>query len=302
MANPEGEVVANGESAVAELYRYYSLDIVMRCARFVSVDFGLRPKFYRNVQPEVARSLSRLQAEWGVVFDMPDDGDRAFLFGALFGQPIVPVADSKAVGLASSTMSYEVSGRSFASAAARVSERVRALVEYKLHANILGLEDAVRSSVVRFQTHIRDLEGGSTNSTAERIKSVFNRSVAVLSDQSVAGVFGVTTPIPSGWPTESSGPEGARLIEEIWGRRAASNRNGQVISQDRFVQLQRIARFGSRAIQLSRELNADRSVAEMESPIAIASDPAVQALAAVWYTWASELDEYRGPSAQTGMT
>lgn len=270
---------------LASLYTLYAIDCVIKCAHFVSIDFSLRPKFYRDIkEPSVEQGLSDLQAKWGVDTEFPDEQDRAFLFGALFGLPLVP-EESDEGDMASSRRAFETSGRGFVAAQAHVSERVKAFVEYKLDANRFGLGSAVASSFIRFKTHLEDVRGSSSRMTFNRIQSLHDLSLRILRNKAVSGVFGVTTDIDANWPIGSSSPEGARLIEQISRRQSEEDGRSIVVLQDDFIRLQRIARFGALCIDQLLNLNIDESLSLDVTKL----DSQITPIASNWYVWDSEL-------------
>jgi hypothetical protein len=281
----------NYSSTVGDLYQFHVLDPVIQCARWISLDFNVRPKFYRTAPDSIAGDLADLQAKWGVDTNFPDTEDRNFLFASLFGGPLAPGATVEAQQ--SVRAGYEASGRSFISSYRSTSDRVRALIEYQLQTNVLGLENAVRSHLIRFRSHLLDIQGAALATVHRRVSSIFHLSATILREPAIAGVFGVTTPLGDTWPLEDHGPEGGRLVGEI--SRAYSPQTGSpVVPQDHFIQLQRIAQYGRAAIAATLEGELDSAQAQATAATAgDAEDRAIQAIAAVWYVWASELDEFR---------
>ena len=249
----------------ADMYERWILDCIIETAQAVAKDFVYRPRQYSDIPKSIGLILQDLWYRSGSDPDFPDMGKRQMICEPILGP-------QHAAG--------SPTGSQFHTSGTALRERARAFTERQVDTGIDNLRTAFRDEAITFRSYLNTLtdnvvvELGNTQT-----KSVFDKSVMVLQDAQVAGVFGAPPPTRDGWPLrEVVDDDGARLIEEI---HLALNLPINVVSQSQFVIMQRIANQGALTVSgvLQTNLNPD-SLAEIDGLIRVA------------YSWKTALDAY----------
>jgi hypothetical protein len=221
---------AGAEAAVvAELYARWILDGVVEVAHAVALDFVARPRHYRRVSDETAAVLEQFKARTGHEPDWPDAGQRAAIFGALFG-----VAGGAARNGGNSP--FAIAGASLREAAVAFAERV-------YDTGVGMLRQRFRDTMIALRAYLSTLHGQVVLLGERQTQAIFDRARGILSDRHVAATFGLP-PAPGGtWPLGGTfSGDGAYLVEEI--SRTLRSQSLNPVLERHLLVLQRVADYG----------------------------------------------------------
>ncbi|WP_433044897.1 hypothetical protein [Dactylosporangium sp. CS-033363] len=210
---------------IAALWFFRELDCLVDMARLVALDFVRRPQLYVAVGEEVPAALARLRARYGTDEAVPDAGQRAEVFRAVFGER--------------DTGDFARLRDALVAAAAAFAERVFDTGEEMLR-------ERVRTAHRPFKEYLTGLAGSSLRWSTEVTLTGATRSLAypILRDPGVCAVFGVAVPPGPQWPfTEDANAD--KLVEEISNRLADG---GPAVTRAEVSSRQRAALRGAEAL------------------------------------------------------
>jgi hypothetical protein len=210
---------------LAGLYAWAKLDCLIRLARLVSLDFFTRPEYYKQLDPDVVRSLAELNARYGSDEQFPSDEQRHTIFTPLFEDAAGDFVRDRD-GLLSAAATYSEWGQATGQ---------------------VMLREAVRTTHTNFIGQLTLFNGASVNWSREvALPHLANDvSYSILRDPGVTAVFGVANEPGDDWPY-SEDANGDQLVEEI-SRRLDPNKVPPLTRHDFRLQ-QRAALRGAEAI------------------------------------------------------
>lgn len=268
MATPK-----KGTSSVKfdEMYKRSVLDCVVEVAVAVAHDFSNRPELYQGVSPGTADNLTDLQSNVGFEESFPDNRIRTTLYRPIFGA-------SDGLGNGNDNSPFQTTRMPVISAAVDFSEHTQS-------AGYGMLRERIRSAIVPFKNQIEDVMGASLDKTASRTEAVFNLAVSILSDSTVAGIFGISGQIVQGWPLDkdSTDPKGAKLIENITTQLQGISTG--LVTREKFIRMQRIAEKGAASLEFILDGKFETDPDELDK------------LTAQLYAWGSDLGIIRQPTS-----
>lgn len=252
------------------MYKRWVLDCIPDLGHAVSLDYSRRPELYKRVSADAAGYLTEMQSRYGYHPNYPNSENRATLF-----MPICGASDGM-IGGRSDSM-FHMARRPGFMAAAGFAENAQPTA-FPMH------RERIRSSIVPLRRYLEDLAGRSFSHTNSRTRAVFDISALILREPDVAAVFGINERIDEKWPLESTSSEGAKLVEKATTQ--LPNIPGGVVTRDRFVRLQRIAKKGH------------LSIAKILDTAIETDDEALDQLTAQLYAWGSDLGLVGGSRPQ----
>ncbi|MBT2305008.1 hypothetical protein J7E70_31830 [Variovorax paradoxus] len=222
------------------------------------------------MQSKTADTLTNLQSQYGYAAQYPDKDIRSKLFGPVFGSSDGQVSP-KNVSI------FHTSRMPLFAAAAGFAENAQPTA-FAMH------RERIRSAVVPLRRFLEDVEGASLFQTEVRTAYLFSLAEAILKDPGISTVFGVNETIPPNWPLQSSGSEGAKLIEKITAQLPDISEGS--IPRDKFVRMQRVAEKGY------------QSIGGILDTVIETNDDALDQLTVQLYAWGSELGLIGGARPQ----
>ena len=248
-----------------QLYKIWVLNCIPHLGHAVSLDFINRPELYKQIKDnDTVDKLTEMQSMYGYAPNFPNDDIRLMLM-----QPIFGASDGHGNGNDGSP--FQTSRMPVLAASAAFSES--SLPEaFQMH------RERIQSAIIPFRTFMEDLEGTSLDRTESRMGSIFDTAASILRNSDIAARFSINKDIPAAWPLESTVSHGAQLIKNITSQ--LPDMPYGVISQDRFVRMQRIAENGCESIKLILDRNIE-SIAVTDNTL----DPLIGRL----YAWGSDL-------------
>ena len=247
------------------LYKNWVLDCIPNLGHAISLDFFNRPELYKQVNDgDIVEKLSKMQSLYGYSPDFSNDEIRLMLM-----QPIFGASDGHGGG--SDSSSFQTSRLPVLAAAADFSENAQPQA-FPMH------RERIRSALIPFRRFMEDLLGTSLEETEKRMVSIYNTASSILRDTDIAARFSINQPIPASWPLETTEAHGAQLIKNITTQLPESPYG--VITQDKFVRMQRIAQQGCDSIQFILDTDIE-SIKATEATL----DDLIRRL----YAWGSDL-------------
>jgi hypothetical protein len=248
------------DTIIGEMYARCTLDYLIEQAYEVSNDFISRPHLY---QESIAGDIVELRMSYGTSRNYPNMQQRQRMYMPVFG---------KLDGLRPDSNSYSqfhLVRKKLIDASIAYSERV-------YDSGLDMLRERIRSAVIPLRSHLTKLQGYSVQSSYDQTKAIFDLAVDVLKSPVVAKVFGLEQPEPN-WPLDSDDPEGAKLVEAIGA--TLKIQHDYILTFDRFILLQRVAREGREALRLVLTTDTNKND-ELEK------------LVTKVYTWGSSLRDF----------
>jgi len=253
---------------IATMYERWTLDCVIEVVQAIVEDFIKRPRQYRLVSDTSAGILQDFWYLSGTDPSFPNLQKRELIFGSMLGP-----SDGRPGEHASQ---FHVDSGALRQKADNFTNRVFSTGED-------NLRRAFRDEAITFRSYLETLENNIVVSIGDRqTRSIFEKAVQVLLDQTVTSVFGRPPASVKGWPLGGTfDSNGAQVVEEVI--TALETTMGE-ISQSQFVVQQRIGIFGGETIKgvLDSSLSADIPNAEIDRLIHIA------------YSWKTALDTLKG--------
>ena len=257
-----------------QLYKIWTLDCISNLGHAISLDFFNRPELYKHVKDDdIVQKLTEMQSFYGFSPNFPNDEIRLMLMQPIFGS-------SDGHGGGSDSSSFQTSRLPVLSAAADFSESTLP------HALPMQCE-RIRSASIPFRRFMEDLTGASLNQTQIRMGSIFNTASSILRDPDIAARFSINQSIPSSWPLTSTDAHGAQLIKNITTQ--LPNTPYGIVSQDKFVRMQRVTQEGCESIQFILDTDIE-SIKATEKTL----DDLIRRL----YAWGSDLGLIGGAMPQ----
>jgi mersacidin/lichenicidin family type 2 lantibiotic len=216
--------------ALARLYALSTLDPIIEIARGLARDVAAHPHRYREVPDEVGGILAAFQTRLGTDPEWPNAAQRDEVYASLLGVPFASAC--AAVRGAAITFAEHGSG----------NETLRSV-----------FLDAAATSSAYFKT----LDGQALTTGVRRTWAVFANAIRLFRTQGVVAAFGVNA-APDGWPFDGAMDGDAAALIEVLAVALGLARSRPLISQHRFMLLQRTAFHGART--LTGLLDGDASV------------------------------------------
>lgn len=245
------------EHSLAALYQRSVLDPLIEIARGVSHDFVERPRHYRAVPEKVAELLEGFRIRSGSSPEWLSKAQRSRLFVSLFGGAFCGAS----VGLRSAAVAFVDRGTD-------------------QEPDLLG---GFRDAAIAFRGALKFIEGRVVTVADSETAPVFRSAIEVLRSEVVAGAFGLPAAPGGNWPLDGAlqadvtFSDGAHLVEEMQ-RALGLSYIRPALSQHRFVQLQRVAHYGSATIAGALDETAEWGAADQ-----------IRALARNAYGWEKAL-------------
>jgi hypothetical protein len=254
-------------------YQRWTLDLVVALGSASAEIFRDNPNRFKGVSSSSADALGRFLYLAGHSPDYLSDGQRQLLLMPLLG----PSDGASSGGPLEST---------FHTAADGVRQGACRFVERSFDTGERQLRNAFRDSVTTLQQYLTNIVGEVASDADRRVRNNFEEVVAVLQDGTFASGFGVAPAPGAPWPLdESFDGDGAQLVATIVSEAASEGVVLAPVSDAKFICVQRVAHYGSRAIDyvLEGSLLTDDSVADQAIGVA--------------YQWKTALDELPGGAA-----
>jgi hypothetical protein len=257
-------------TVIGRLYAIYTLDCLVEIGYAVSVDFISRPQLY--LSDDIPDAIVDLRMSWGTDAHFPNTIQRQAMMMPIFGRSDGLKPDASAI-----TLPFHLARKKLLDACVAFSERA-------VDTGIAMLEERVRSALVPLRAHFEALgeqngqAGKSLRLTAtQQIESISESAISILLAPNVAKVFSVS-PADSGWPFNSTDPDGAKLVENVGTKLplAQEYKHGYT----KFILLQRVAQEGARALPLVLTTNPDQ-------------ESELLALISQVYTWGTSLHDFQ---------
>jgi hypothetical protein len=256
------------------IYERSTLDCIVEVAHAVSLDFVNRPRHYREIPDDIIEQMQNFRSSWGTNPDWPDLPQRAAIYTPLLGLPA-------SIAGREESMPIQQAAEGVRQAATKYSERVYDTGEPMLR-------QAFCDATVTLQAQLTTISSVSVlKDGLARTNNVFKQAQALLSNDQVAGAFGLPAAPGPRWPFGGNfDGNGAYLIEEITEILNISTTG--TVSQQHFIVLQRIAHYGHQTIKEAREYKPDWKPEQVSALIMLA------------YSWTTALDNLAKLVSQAG--
>ena len=225
--DPESFRVATGrDHAIAALYAYSQLDVLIDLAHLVSIDFFARPEKYQELAHEdLPPRIAALHARYGCDERLLDQEQRRAVYAPLFSGPADDFVKYRDPLLTVATK----------------------FAEWGQATGIPMLRADARTAHLPFKQQLQLFNGAAVRWSRDTVLPYLSDEVAypILRDRGVASVFGVYRPPGEVWPYRPDA-NGDQLVEEI-SRRLDPGR-AMPLTRHRFSLCQRAALRGAEAI------------------------------------------------------
>jgi hypothetical protein len=250
----------NGPQALAGIYAFLKLDVLVRAARKVSLDFFARPEIYRD--PEVAAvapELAAMFARYGSHEAFLSCEQRHVIFSSIYAEeaeddPPAITADSlraaNGARAAGNEMSAAASGmpeaaNQYARERDQLLAATAAFAERVFDTGKRPLRDTVGVMIPGLRSYLSDLDHAMVRWTRDvGLRTLTeDTSYKILRNAGIARAFGLQAP-SADWPYVEDA-NGTTLVAEI------SNRLGglpQHVTRQEFIDRQRVALRGAEAV------------------------------------------------------
>jgi hypothetical protein len=259
-----------GDQALAGLYAFLKLDVLVQAAHKVSVDFFARPEIYRDPDiAAVAPELAALYARYGRHEEYLSGEQRHGIFSSLFedeaegdapaafAEPLPAENGASASGcelrLASNGTSH--ASNHYARERDQLLAATAAFAERVFDTGERPLRDTVGVMIPGLRSYLRDLDHAMVQWAREvgLRKLTEKTSYKILRNRGIARAFGLQAP-STAWPYVEEA-NGTTLVAEI------SNRLGGHITRQEFIDRQRLALRGAEAVATVLDVSDGNDVA-----------------------------------------
>jgi hypothetical protein len=241
------EEFTRGDDAVAGLYCYMHLDVLIELARRIALDFFARPVIYRDERiGDVARELAQLHARYGCDEYHLAAPQRQSVFVSMFGHG---EAFANGAGTAEQDPVMNVEGATpagehFEAERDQLLAAVAAFAERVFDTGERPLRDAVAVMAPGLRSWLRDLNHVMVQWVRNEALASLTEgtSYRILRNPGIAAAFGMSAPSEA-WPYREEA-DGTALVAEV------SNRlwHPGAVTRDAFIDRQRLALRGAEAI------------------------------------------------------
>jgi hypothetical protein len=229
---------SGGRKPIADLYERWTLDIIPCLGQPCGVLCRDYPQEFKNVPVATLVTLADLLYRTGHDSTYLDEQGRKAL--------IMPV-----LGDSDGYKGREGSGP-FQRSAEALRSRAKDFVQRVFTTGEDQLRDAFRDAVISFQKYLTTVDGNVLNDANTRYKKHFDDVVTILQTKDFGAGLGLP-PAPSGaprtWPLGNDvDGDGAMLVHAV-SRRAQGTAGKPIVTDEEFMQMQRIAFYGAETIQ-----------------------------------------------------
>ncbi|MGW2292039.1 hypothetical protein [Streptomyces phaeochromogenes] len=222
-----------GRPVLADLYQRWALDIIPGLGSACAVLCRDNPQEFKNMPPDALDVLANLRYRTGFDSTYLDDQGRRALISPVLG-------DSDGTKARERTGAFHRSADALRGRAKDFVQRVATTGEAQLR---LAFQD----SATTFQKYLTTVDGNVVHDAYDRYATHFDDVVAILRTTEFAAGLGLP-PAPSHWPLDTSWDgDGAMLVHAV-SRRSQASGGRPVVSDEEFLQLQRLAAYGAEAI------------------------------------------------------
>jgi hypothetical protein len=233
----EVQMAANGDArpVIADLYERWTLDIIPCMGQPCAVLCRDHPQEFKRVPAATLVTLGDLRYRTGYDSNYLDEQGRKAL--------LMPV-----LGDSDGAKDRERSGP-FHRSADGLRSSAKDFVQRVYDTGEAQLRDAFRDAVTTFQKYLTTVDGTVVADANMRHKKHFNDVVGILQTKEFAAGLGLPQAPESPWPlSRSFDGDGAMLVYAITKRAHASDEKS-VITDEEFLQIQRIASYGAETIE-----------------------------------------------------
>jgi hypothetical protein len=234
------------DKAVAGLYAYMHLDVLIELARKVSFDFFDRPEIYRDERvDDVAVDLARIRVRYGTDERYLSWDQRHIIYASIFGEAEAALHGTPLTNSVSAVSSELTMNRDrFAPERDQLLAASAAFAERVFNTGERPLRDTVAVMAPGLRSYLNDLNRAmvqwARNEALPEITE--NSSYKILRNPGICAAFGLENPSEN-WPYRQE-ENGDTLVAVISSRLSPEH----TISQDRFIDCQRLALRGGEAI------------------------------------------------------
>jgi hypothetical protein len=256
-----------GDTAVAGLYSYMHLDVVVELARLISIDFFARPEIYRDNEVQaVVTDLAKLNARYGCDEEYLSCAQRNVIFASLFGEnevgsngatPIAAIAASMTpAGAPDAANGVSVAPQGEPNGAAVELERfaperdqllaaTAAFAERVFDTGQRPLLDTIGVMAPGLKSYLSDMNHAMVQWSRDRaLRNIAeDTSYKIFRNAGIAAAFGLEPP-SAAWPYREEA-NGTTLVAEVSKRLCGL---AQPLTRDRFIDRQRLALRGAEAV------------------------------------------------------
>lgn len=262
-----------GDQALAGLYAFLKLDVLVQAAHKVSVDFFARPEIYRDPDiVAVAPELAALYARYGRHEEYLSCEQRHGVFSSLFGDETegdaaAAIAEplpaehgasgsKRELRLASNGTSY--ASNHYARERDQLLAATAAFAERVFDTGERPLRDTVAVMIPGLRSYLRDLDHAMVQWAREvgLRKLTEKTSYKILRNRGIARAFGLQAP-STAWPYVEEA-NGTTLVAEISNRLGGFRRH---ITRQEFIDRQRLALRGAEAVATVLDVSDGNDVA-----------------------------------------
>jgi hypothetical protein len=254
-------IIGGDESIIGDMYSQWTLDCVVELAYGVSNDFVSRPHLYQN--GEIPDEIVDLRMSYGTSRYFPNMQQRQVLHLPIFGKSDGQRPDG-------SSSPFHLARKKLIDASIAYAERV-------YDTGLAMLKERIRSALIPLRSHLQSVAGRSVDASYNQSRRIFHLAVSILTSSDVARVFGIEQ-AEEGWPLDNDDPNGAKLVGAIGATLKLPPE--YVLTYDKFILLQRVAREGREALKLVL----------LTAP---APDQDVENLVTKVYTWGTSLRDFQ---------
>lgn len=238
--------------SVVRTYGRWSLDCLVDLAHAISHDYVARPRHYRHIPDDIAEVLSRFRFSTGSDPAWPNGLQRAASYHSLMGPLCQRMASLRASAIS-------------------VAKSTPGEGSNLLRRAFIDEIDSTRPSLPK-------PDGNEISAQERSIQGIFDNAVRVLTCKQVAEVFGLPPAPGDGWPMNGHlDGDAAYLCEEIDKRLMRLGTAG-TMTQQKFLVLQRVARFGAQTISETHD-----------EPVALDDVERIDIKVQSAYSWATAL-------------
>lgn len=240
-----------GRSVLADLYQRWTLDVIPSLGQLCAALCRDHPQEFKRMPLTGLAVLADLQYSTGFGSTYLDDQGRRALIAPLLG-------DSEG------TKVQDRAGAFYRSAAA-LRARAKDFVQRVATTGEAQLRLAFQDAATTFQKYLTTVDGNVVTDARVRYAKHFDAVVEVLRTTEFASGLGLPPAPSSGWPLDKKWDgDGAMLVHAVT-RRAQAATGRPVVTDEEFLQVQRIAAYGAEtidAVLTNAKIYTDAKVAD----------------------------------------
>jgi hypothetical protein len=220
---------------IADLYERWTLDIIPSLGQPCAALCRDYPQEFKNVPTATLGTLADLRYRTGYDSNYLDEQSRKALLMPVLGESDGVKGGNRSDG--------------FHRSADALRGRAKDFVQRVFTTGEAQLRNAFRDAATTFQRYLTTVDGNVVADADVRLRKHFDDVVAILQTTQFAAGLGLPAAAGAPWPLNQTWDgDGAMLVQAVT-KRAQASGGTPIVTDEEFLQIQRIASYGAETIE-----------------------------------------------------